>query len=100
MPPPTVVTVYELTEAGRALGPALDSLRQWGARYGTQPSPEDVARPSWVLMSAASRPTGLPEGPNDAPGTRCANPLPEPPGRPNGDEPSWPGELSWPGAPT
>jgi DNA-binding HxlR family transcriptional regulator len=58
LPPPTAVAVYELTEAGRALGPALDALRGWGAHYGPTPSVDDVARPSWVLMSAASRPSG------------------------------------------
>lgn len=62
LPPPTVVAVYELTEAGRALGPALATLREWGARYGPAPSADDAARPSWVLMSVASRPSGLPEG--------------------------------------
>jgi DNA-binding HxlR family transcriptional regulator len=62
LPPPTVVTVYELTEAGRALRPALDELREWGSRYGSGPSDSDAVRPSWVLLSAAGRPTAVPDG--------------------------------------
>ena len=34
LPRPTPVTVYELTEAGRALAPVLRELRAWGARFG------------------------------------------------------------------
>jgi DNA-binding HxlR family transcriptional regulator len=60
--PPTAVTVYELTAAGRALGPALTELREWGARYGSPAQNDDVARPAWALMSASSRPTALPHG--------------------------------------
>jgi DNA-binding HxlR family transcriptional regulator len=62
LPPPTAVTVYELTEAGRALGPALAELREWGARYGSPVHDDDVAQPGWALMSASARPTALPEG--------------------------------------
>ena len=62
LPPPTVVTVYELTEAGRALRPALSELRKWGARYGSTPSESDTARPAWALLSASARSTALPEG--------------------------------------
>jgi DNA-binding HxlR family transcriptional regulator len=60
--PPTAVTVYELTEAGRALGPALTELREWGAKYGSPAQNDDVAQPGWALMSASSRPTALPQG--------------------------------------
>ena len=62
LPPPTAATVYELTEAGHALRPALRELREWGRRYGPAPSEADVARPGWALASAAGRPTALPEG--------------------------------------
>jgi DNA-binding HxlR family transcriptional regulator len=62
LPPPTAVTVYELTEAGNALRPALAELRAWGAHYGPAPAETDTARPSWVLMSASNRPTALPGG--------------------------------------
>jgi DNA-binding HxlR family transcriptional regulator len=62
LPPPTVVTVYELTEAGQALGPALAELRRWGAHYGPPPSEADAMRPAWALMSASSHPTTAPHG--------------------------------------
>lgn len=62
LPPPTVVTVYELTEAGQALRPALNELREWGRRYGSAPSDADTARPGWALLSASGRPTALPAG--------------------------------------
>ncbi len=54
LPPPTAVTVYELTEAGRALGPSLTALRNWGAAYAPPPRGGDSMRPAWALMSAAS----------------------------------------------
>jgi DNA-binding HxlR family transcriptional regulator len=59
---PTVVAVYELTEAGRALRPALAELRAWGQQYGSEPDDADTVRPAWVLLSASGRPTGLPAG--------------------------------------
>jgi DNA-binding HxlR family transcriptional regulator len=62
LPPPTVVTVYELTEAGTALRGVLHELGRWGRRYGAAPSDVDTVRPSWVLLSAAGRPTALPSG--------------------------------------
>lgn len=62
LPPPTAVTVYELTEAGQALRPAVSALRAWGARYGSAPAETDVVRPAWALLSAASRPTTLSDG--------------------------------------
>jgi DNA-binding HxlR family transcriptional regulator len=62
LPRPASVTVYSLTEAGQALRPALQALREWGRRYGPAPSPDDTARPGWALLSATSRPTGLPPG--------------------------------------
>jgi DNA-binding HxlR family transcriptional regulator len=62
LPPPTAVTVYELTEAGRALGPALAELRDWGSRYGSPTSRTDAMRPAWALVSASSRPTAIPPG--------------------------------------
>jgi DNA-binding HxlR family transcriptional regulator len=61
LPPPTAVTVYELTEAGHALRPAIRELRAWGARYAPPPSESDSLRPSWLLLSAGGRPTGLPD---------------------------------------
>ena len=62
LPAPTDVTVYELTDAGRALQPALRELLDWGLRYGPQPSEDDVGQPGWALLGAAGRPSALPDG--------------------------------------
>jgi DNA-binding HxlR family transcriptional regulator len=62
LPAPTDVTVYELTDAGRALQPALKELLDWGLRYGPEPSEDDVGQPGWGLLGAAGRPTALPNG--------------------------------------
>src|SRR5258707_7118534 len=62
LPAPTDVTLYELTDAGRALQPALQELLDWGLRYGPEPSPGDAAQPGWALLAAAGRPTALPAG--------------------------------------
>ena len=55
LPPPTAVTVYELTEAGRALGPTLGALSEWGERYGTPITDSQAVRPQWILTSIARR---------------------------------------------
>ncbi len=62
LPAPTDVTVYELTDAGRALQPALNELLDWGRRYGPEPSRDDAGQPAWGLLGAAGRPTALPAG--------------------------------------
>ena len=55
LPPPTAVTVYELTDAGRALGATLTALSEWGERYGTPASESQVVRPQWILTGIARR---------------------------------------------
>jgi len=62
LPAPTDVTVYELTDAGRALQPTLNDLLDWGLRYAPQPSQDDASQPGWALLGAAGRPTALPGG--------------------------------------
>ena len=62
LPAPTDVTVYELTDAGRALQPALNELLQWGLRHAPEPAPDAAAQPGWGLLGAAGRPTALPAG--------------------------------------
>jgi DNA-binding HxlR family transcriptional regulator len=62
LPAPTDVTVYELTDAGRALQPALKELLDWGLRYAPEPSQDDAAQPAWALLAAAGRPTALSTG--------------------------------------
>lgn len=66
LPPPAVATIYELTEAGRALGPTLGALRTWGMEHGPQWEDDDAVRPSWVLVGATSRPADV------TPGKVCA----------------------------
>lgn len=46
--PPAASAVYELTESGRALGPALEALARWGARFLDAPEPGDQLEPEWV----------------------------------------------------
>ena len=55
LPPPTAVTVYELTEAGRALAPSITALSEWGERHGTPITDSQVVRPQWILTSMARR---------------------------------------------
>ena len=62
LPAPTDVTVYELTEAGRALQPALKELLDWGLRYGPEPSRDDAGQPGWALLASAGRPSALAAG--------------------------------------
>src|SRR5258708_5369408 len=62
LPAQTDVAVYELTDAGRAVQPALKELLDWGLRYGPEPSPGDAAQPGWAMLAAAGRPTALPAG--------------------------------------
>ena len=62
LPAPTDVTVYELTDAGRALQPALKELLDWGLRFGPEPSRDDEVQPGWALLAGAGRPSALPDG--------------------------------------
>ena len=55
LPPPTAVTVYELTEAGRALAGTLTALSEWGERYGTTASESQAVRPQWILTGIGRR---------------------------------------------
>jgi DNA-binding HxlR family transcriptional regulator len=62
LPPPAAVAVYDLTEAGRALRPALTALWQWGASHGSQLLPGDIDRPSWMLLSLLAEGRALTAG--------------------------------------
>ncbi len=55
LPPPTAVTVYELTDVGRELGPTLTALSEWGEQFGTPIEQSQVARPQWILTGIARR---------------------------------------------
>jgi DNA-binding HxlR family transcriptional regulator len=48
LPPPSAARVYELTEYGRELKPALRELALWGARSLGPPTPDDELFPGWL----------------------------------------------------
>jgi len=58
LPPPAGSSVYQLTEAGRGLEPALFAIGRWGARFLGPPRKTDnlVPRAYFVAMRAAFRP--------------------------------------------
>jgi DNA-binding HxlR family transcriptional regulator len=49
LPPPAASRVYELTEYGRALRPAIRELALWGARSLGPPSAWDELFPGWLV---------------------------------------------------
>jgi hypothetical protein len=51
LPPPAAATVYELTQDGRALEPALFALTRWGARFLGSPTPGDHVEPDWLSLA-------------------------------------------------
>jgi len=48
LPPPAAASVYELTQDGRELEPALHALTRWGARFLGSPEPGDHVEPDWL----------------------------------------------------
>jgi len=48
LPPPAASRVYELTEYGQALRPAIRELALWGARSLGPPTAEDELFPGWL----------------------------------------------------
>ena len=51
LPPPAASTVYELTDRGRALEPAVIELTRWGIGLMGAPAEGDRYRPAWLLTS-------------------------------------------------
>lgn len=62
LPRPAAVTVYELTEAGRALAPSIRALSEWGEEYGAPVAAEQAVRPAWILLGVARHPSPLGTG--------------------------------------
>jgi DNA-binding HxlR family transcriptional regulator len=62
LPAPTAVVVYELTDAGRALAPALRSLTEWGEHHGAPVTDDQAVRPGWILSTVARRGAALADG--------------------------------------
>ncbi|MDA1061561.1 MAG: winged helix-turn-helix transcriptional regulator [Chloroflexi bacterium] len=50
LPPPAASMVYELSEEGRGLEPAMAALGRWGARHMTMPESLDALRPRLLLV--------------------------------------------------
>lgn len=63
LPPPAASTVYSLTEAGRALRPALVELVRWGLRFMAASKPDDYFDPHWlpIGIEAAARRDPVPD---------------------------------------
>jgi DNA-binding HxlR family transcriptional regulator/putative sterol carrier protein len=59
LPAPAGSGVYELTERGRGLEPALIALARWGMVAMEEPKPNDVLRPGWGVL--AFKATFIPE---------------------------------------
>ena len=51
LPPPAASTVYELTDIGHELEPALLALMRWGSRWMTRPADGAVIRVSWFALA-------------------------------------------------
>jgi hypothetical protein len=51
LPAPFNAQVYELTELGRAVQPAIRELIRWGGRFLFPMRPDDVFEPDWVLLA-------------------------------------------------
>jgi DNA-binding HxlR family transcriptional regulator len=63
LPRPANAQVYELTEIGREVQPAIRELIRWGGRFLFPPVPGDTFEPDWVLLGldAIARRTPVPE---------------------------------------
>ena len=63
LPRPVNAQVYELTEIGREIQPAIRELIRWGGRFLFPPVAGDTFEPDWVLLGldAIARRTPVPE---------------------------------------
>ncbi len=52
-PPPVATALYELSEAGQGLGPALKALGLWGLRFMGDERAEDAFRAEWLAYAPA-----------------------------------------------
>jgi DNA-binding HxlR family transcriptional regulator/putative sterol carrier protein len=51
LPPPAASKVYELTELGRGLAPAMTSLAKWGMQLLGERTASDAFRPHWITTA-------------------------------------------------
>jgi DNA-binding HxlR family transcriptional regulator len=63
LPRPANAQVYELTQIGSEVQPAIRELIRWGGRFLFPPVPADTFHPDWVLLGldAIARRTPVPE---------------------------------------
>lgn len=63
LPRPANAQVYELTQIGREIQPAIRELIRWGGRFLFPPVPGDTFEPDWVLLGldAIARRTPVPD---------------------------------------
>lgn len=63
LPRPANAQVYELTQIGSEVQPAIRELIRWGGRFLFPPVPGDTFHPDWVLLGldAIARRTPVPE---------------------------------------
>ena len=63
MPRPVNAQLYELTEIGREVQPAIRELIRWGGRFLFPPVPGDTFEPDWVLLGldAITKQTPVPD---------------------------------------
>lgn len=50
LPPPTPASLYELSESGRGLVPAMLELARWGARFLDRSLPDDHFEAAWLRL--------------------------------------------------
>ena len=51
LPPPAASAVYDLTDLGRALQPALIELVRWGSKLPREPEGKEYSRPGWAILA-------------------------------------------------
>lgn len=63
LPRPANAQVYELTEIGREIRPAIRELIRWGGRFLFPPVPGDTFEPDWVMLGleAIAKRSAVPE---------------------------------------
>src|ERR1700676_4173440 len=63
LPRPVNAQLYELTDVGREIQPAIRELIRWGGRFLFPPVPGDAFEPDWVLLGldAIAKRTPVPE---------------------------------------
>jgi DNA-binding HxlR family transcriptional regulator len=64
LPPPFASVVYELTDQGRGVGPALAALANWGVNVLGKPRDDDHVMSSWLVLGLSVTATPDPRVPD------------------------------------